>query len=1621
MTSRHRIGLLALLGALFLAAGVASAAPAVPAPGREDVPALALARAAMAQRTGSPRGVIEALEPLGLDHGASFTGSDRAAFLLAEAYLAQGDLARFERLATARATGDGANAFDAWIAGERSLAGAAVGSTPAGHGVLDAGARLRAGDPAGARAILDALPGEQSSTPLALWFRALALAGAGERDDEALAALAGADTTTRAGRELAGLAARTLAARAETNGDDPRPWLERVPAGSRVAGRAQLAWAQAALARGDSAAARSRLAALVGDADPDLRRDALLALAGADLDAARWEDARDRYERADAEWRALRDSLESRLEHDDYATLWNAWAGDVSALALDATDVRDRGASFASRAADLRGDATPDGAAEPALATRRAPPAGVPAPPPAEWAEVERALRASEQAAEELERTEASRDAETARLADQRRYLGLGLDGAHAAEVASRSATARLDSLRARVRALEAQLQAVRDAAVARVESRVARVRAEIAALRPWPRGLKQLYLDGPDHVLATWAPEGYAGPDSVLAAEVALMDSTDTAAATLGADVPARIAESYARAWRPHVVTGIGRQDSLARSALAWSRALGASLDSSLAGAWSSETLRRLEALASGQVREADSLRGVAWATRTRVARTAVERAVAALDSSREVVDYGLAASAYARAVQLAPTDSASAAPTVLAGGAPKTDEGDALSDSTSVAWRGRAEGSLREFLQRWPRSFARGEMRFRLADLLLVDARQDFRAKMAAFTQPGADEHGPRTVPVMDASGSLALYRQMLAEDADFPHLDAVRFDAGMILADAGEPDAYDMFDELVCRHPQSAYAQEAWLRMGDMRFDDRRFRDAIERYAHAAAGADPTLKVIALYKTGWAHYNEDRFDDAAAAFGDVLDLYGSSSRPAIQVDIEGEASAYLVYSMAGAGGASAYQAHFARVGAKPYEAKTLLALGEHFRQYGEIPRATAVDQLFLERFPDRAEALTAATRMVETYRHGNRGAEESAARLAMAPRFAPGSAWARSQASDSLRDAGERFAHDAWRYEAGRRHVAAREHGDPADARAAIALDDTLLAHWPGDAEADTIRLRAAEAAASVHDWREALRRSDDVASRTNAPLAPLAAWERVAVSDAWYESSRPTTAHGATGIGDSTLARGVIDSGDRLRHDFPAHAREADVIWRQSQLALAHGWTDRALADLETIAHDHPTDARAPLAASERAEVLMRGGRYADAGAAFATALELARHAGADSLAKRAEQAMPVCAYRAVEADVAADSSAHAKHAEGFEAVARRWPADALAPVALYRAALARDAAGQPAQAARVARDLVQSHPDARVAREARLLLARSLEKDGDARGAAFAYAEFAQKHPDDESASAAWLKGADLFAASADSARADSMRVAWVRRHPEDPETAMELLAAMAERELARCDAAHPVSSLLDPAPVKGRPRPEPRSRLAEYLRLAGAHRAAVSRPLLAHVRFLQAEELQPAYANAKLTQPLRKSIAVRQRLLDSLLVRYRRCTDVGVPEWAHASAYRVGEALVAFGEALQQSERPADLKGDDLRAYADALIEQSRPFHDRGEGVWEDLLRRLPADTPADAWLDRARGGLWHGLANRFLFYPEADFPVMGRIAPGSPSAAGQARTSAVNTEDENR
>jgi TolA-binding protein len=479
------------------------------------------------------------------------------------------------------------------------------------------------------------------------------------------------------------------------------------------------------------------------------------------------------------------------------------------------------------------------------------------------------------------------------------------------------------------------------------------------------------------------------------------------------------------------------------------------------------------------------------------------------------------------------------------------------------------------------------------------------------------------------------------------------------------------------------------------------------------------------------------------------------------------------------------------------------------------------------------------------------------------------------------------------------------------------------------------------------------------------------------------------------------GSDSLAALVLKTGDEFTSRFSSDPRCADVAWRQGNVALAHKRYDDAAMRLERFGAQYPSDKRALPAVVRSGDARYRLEQFEAAGVTYERALAMARTAKRDSLASALEMTIPTCYYQAAERVAKSDSTKGERDAAPmFAHVARSWPGFKHAPLALYRAGLGFAASGKASDATAAWEELLRVYPKSEYARDSAAQTALVNEKAGNGTAAAIAYEHFAALYPKDPDAPEAMLKAADLRAAAGDNAGAETARSQFIATFPGETAAVMQIRGARAQKELA--------ATAAKPSPISSLLAKSSNSELKAYLALAAAHPDLASPAILAHCDFLKAEEAHAAYASIKLTQPLPKSIGKKKAKLESTIALYEQCSKRSVAEYTRASAHRIGQSLIEFGDALAASERPKGLSADDLAAYNDVITEQSYAFYDRGEDAWSTLLASPASEKEDPATGSRAqRETCGRASDARFLFHPEVDYPLV-RATPSADAVAEQ-------------
>ena len=318
-----------------------------------------------------------------------------------------------------------------------------------------------------------------------------------------------------------------------------------------------------------------------------------------------------------------------------------------------------------------------------------------------------------------------------------------------------------------------------------------------------------------------------------------------------------------------------------------------------------------------------------------------------------------------------------------------------------------------LTSFISRYPNSTLRPNALFQLAELLVRRADDVFAAAQRA---------GSNDLTQPDYSAAVARYEELVGKYPNFVDGDAAAYTLGTLYAaDARYADAARMFEAVAAR-PQSSYRAEAYFRLGDARFEQasalrgapRRamFVQAADAYQNATRSASPDgdIYFLALYKLGWAYYNQatqpnqPEYGQAVEVFGRLVAEYDKlTPERQARLGLRREAIEYMAVAFTQTGGAEAANAYFSsHADAASFELPVLRRVAASLRDQGDFPRAVAAYQAVEAKAPTDSGALAVQREIIDIYQNRVLDPEHAQqARLQLVDQFAPGTDWANANA--------------------------------------------------------------------------------------------------------------------------------------------------------------------------------------------------------------------------------------------------------------------------------------------------------------------------------------------------------------------------------------------------------------------------------------------------------------------------------------------------------------------------------------------------------------------------------------------------------------------------------------------
>jgi TolA-binding protein len=869
------------------------------------------------------------------------------------------------------------------------------------------------------------------------------------------------------------------------------------------------------------------------------------------------------------------------------------------------------------------------------------------------------------------------------------------------------------------------------------------------------------------------------------------------------------------------------------------------------------------------------------------------------------------------------------------------------------------------------------------------------------AAVPLPGGmDGDAARAGPLE----AIELYDQLLAKYPQYALRDQVLYQKARAYEELGQTDeAMAVMEQLVSENPHSRFSDELQFRRAERFFIARKYREAESAYAAIVdGGSGSEYYEPALYKLGWTLYKQQLYPEALHQYFAFLDYkvktgydFDAKHTEAEQRRVE-DTFQVVSLSFSNIGGPDVISSYFATNGHRAYEDRVYRYLAEFYLVKLRYQDAATIYKSFVAQYPFHQASPRFSMRVVEIYEKGAFPQLVLAAKKDFAGTYALQSEyWHHFDVTKSP---------EVLSYLKGNLNDLANyyhaQYQDPKqhEQQAANYAEAThwyreFLSSFHTDSQAPQTNYQLADLMLENHDYAAAAHEYERTAY--DYPPHPKSAAAGYAAIYAHREYLKVAGAE----VKDAAR-RDTVNSSIKFADAFPQHEQAAVVLaaaaqdaYEMKDLVLARDSGRHLIEKFPNAATGVRRDAWLVVAHSTFGLA-----EYPDAEQAYAQVLEAtpqadASHPGlvenlAASIYKQGEQANQAGDYRTA--------------ANHFMRVKQVAPTSKICAAAEYDAGAALLRLKDWPAAAQVLDEFRRSFPEHELQKEATKQIAYAYQQAGQLAQSAGEYERVAKESPNAQLRAEAQLQAGDLYGQANNTDRALAAYLHYVEEFPKPIETAVETRSKIAEIYRSKADQAQYHKQLEEIVRIDG---------------AAGSERTGRTRTVAAGAALELAKPIYEQFAALKLVQPFERSLQEKQRSMDAATKSFASLVDYQVGEVTAAATFYMAEIYANFGQALRESERPADLGADAVKDYEQQLAAAAQPLEDKAIGVHEknlELMRRGLNNAWTQKSLDRlaalkpdtyARAEISSGFLGSLERYVYQPPPRAVEAAVGSPAA----------------
>jgi tetratricopeptide (TPR) repeat protein len=807
------------------------------------------------------------------------------------------------------------------------------------------------------------------------------------------------------------------------------------------------------------------------------------------------------------------------------------------------------------------------------------------------------------------------------------------------------------------------------------------------------------------------------------------------------------------------------------------------------------------------------------------------------------------------------------------------------------------------------------------------------------------------------LQSGEAIKLYATLLKAYPDYARNDQVLYQLARAYETTGQPEqALATLDHIVQKYPNSPALDEVQFRRGELLFSAKRYPEAEHAYAVVIQrGKSSDYYEQSLYKHGWSLFKQSMTDESLASFAGVLDLTLVRNGKSVPIENLRRADRELVedtlrvmaIAFSYGDGAGSIDAFLKRHGASPYSYLLYSRLGDLYVDKQRYQDGAATYLAYVKSDPYSDQAPNLAMQAIDAYGKGGfadlvlQGKHEFVERYNFSSPF-----WTTRDKAQypkvvqelkvNLKDVATYF------------HATAQKSKRPEDYQEAARWYRDYLKSFPDDPDSAATNYLLAETLFESHQYADAAAEYEHTAYGypKNAKSATAAYAGLVS-----YQKGE----EGLSGPEKVEWHKRATDAGVKFAQTFPEHPDSAGVLTRAAEDIYAAKDLPRAITVSESIlARQPPVDpAKQRIAWSIIARGHYEQAEYDKAEPAFVKARDLA---GTDEkLRTELTEGLAASVYKQGEAKQKTGDAAGA--VDDYLRVAKVAPDSTIRATAMYDAAAQLIVLKQWDRAITVLEDYRREFPKNEHGADVTKKLAVAYSEAGRPGEAAGEFEKIATNPAEERAVQReALLQSADLYAKANNVPKAVSMLEKFVASNPTpivDAEEARQRLADYAAKtgDVAKRDYWYREIIKVDSQ--------------------AGAQRTERTHYLAAKAQLALAQPARDEFRSVRLTLPLKKSLLAKRKALEDAMNGYKKAAEYQVAEVTTAATYEMAELYRTLSKDLMASERPKNLKGDELEEYNSLLEEQVYPFEEQAIKAHE-LNTARAKDGVYDEWVQKS-------------------------------------------------